>query len=118
MTNDSAIACRAHDTDRGFDDGAASSMTVNKAKRWTYVAETDYLVPKDNGTWVAGFLDDDGNSYECPLIKNATVLKKAQEVFNSSRYARVTVELHSPTEIQRQNPILVNIAPARRSTKK
>ena len=51
-----------------------------RRKKWTYEAELDYISKCASGEWVIGFLDEEGNPYECPHTTDAKLIRKLRKV--------------------------------------
>ncbi|MEM2111300.1 MAG: hypothetical protein QXX08_05410, partial [Candidatus Bathyarchaeia archaeon] len=80
-----------------------------KRVKWTYEAELDYVLPCGKGEWVIGFLDEDGNPYECPKTDDIRLVEKLKKLEESGQTSRlqVTVEINEKMdENDKQYPIL------------
>jgi hypothetical protein len=83
-----------------------------KRIRWTYEAEFDYILPRENGECVVGFLDEEGNPYECPTTTDPELVEKLgklQELGLTGRL-KVTVEVNEELDDKnRQYPTLISV---------
>jgi hypothetical protein len=48
--------------------------------KWTYKAKLDYISKCASGEWVVGFLDEEGNPYECPTTNDENLINKLKKL--------------------------------------
>jgi len=94
-----------------------------KRVKWTYEAEIDYIheCGSKKGEWVMGFLDEEGNPYECPRSSNVALVDKVKELYlkPSAKWVRVTVETNEKMDrFHKEYPTLINIEAVKRRQKK
>jgi len=83
-----------------------------KRKKWTYKAELDYVLECPSGEWVIGFLDEEGNPYECPHTTDDNLIKKLEEL--EFKKLKVTVEVNEKLDSKgKQYPELLDVAEAK-----
>jgi hypothetical protein len=91
-----------------------------KRIQWTYEAELDYIFELKKGNWIVGFLDNEGNPFECPTATNQRLVQKLQR-FETSGFTgmlKVTVELNEKLNGKdKQYPILVDVERVRDSAR-
>lgn len=85
-----------------------------KRVKWTYEAELDYIIEsmKKKGEWIIGFLNDEGNPYECPHTSDSELVNKLKELDTQglSSKLRVTVEINEKLDKWgKQYPTLVEV---------
>ena len=88
---------------------------MKKRVKWAYEAEFDYILPLSEGKWVIGFLDEEGNPYECPTTTDSKLIDRLEKLtaFDSSRRLRVTVEINEKLDRHgKQYPKLVGVSRA------
>jgi len=87
---------------------------MKKRIKWTYEAELDYILENEKGKWVIGFLDKEGNPYECPITTDSKLVEKLDKLATSARRLRVTVEINKELdEAKRQYPTLIGVEVAK-----
>lgn len=79
--------------------------------KWTYKAELDYVLEYAPGEWVVGFLDDEGNPYECPHTTNKNLIRKLRKL--DFKKLKVTVEINKLDKRGKQYPKLLDVAEAK-----
>jgi hypothetical protein len=85
--------------------------------KWTYEAELDYVLECEKGEWVIGFLDENGNPYECPKTDDLRLVEKLEKLEESGQTSKlkVTVEINEKTdEKNKQYPILIDVSVRKR----
>jgi hypothetical protein len=62
--------------------------------RWIYCAKLNYLIEAGKGKWIIGFLNDEGNPYECPTTTDQRLVEKLEKLEKSdlAKELEVTVE--------------------------
>jgi len=88
-----------------------------KRVKWTYEAELDYVLECEKGEWVIGFLDENGNPYECPKTDDLRLVEKLKKLEESGQTSKlkVTVEINEKTdEKNKQYPILIDVSVRKR----
>jgi hypothetical protein len=79
-----------------------------KRVKWTYEAELDYIMEVANGEWVIGFLNKDGNPYECPHTAEETLIRKLEKL--EGKRLKVTVEINEKLDRwDKQYPKLLDV---------
>jgi len=79
-----------------------------KRKKWSYKATLDYIKECEKGKWVIGFLDEDGNPYECPTTTNRELVEKVGKL--SEQKLKVIVEVNeAPNEYGSEFPTLIDV---------
>jgi hypothetical protein len=84
--------------------------------KWTYVAEYDYILEAGEGKWIIGFLNDEGNPYECPTTTDRKLVEKLEKlvVTDMDRKLMVTVEINNELDKwDKQYPVLIDVRAAR-----
>lgn len=85
---------------------------MRKRVKWTYVAEFDYALEKHKGEWVMGFLDDEGNPFECPTTTDQKLVEKLKKLTrtDTNRKLKVTVEIDNKLDKwNKQYPVLIDV---------
>ena len=83
---------------------------MKKRIKWIYEAELDYILELSPGEWVIGFLDEEGNPYECPITTDEALVRKLEKLACSGKKLRVTVEINEEMNgAQRQYPTLIDV---------
>jgi hypothetical protein len=75
-------------------------------------AELDYILESEKGEWIIGFLDSEGNPYECPHTTNAELIKKLDELdrHGLANRLRVNVEINEKLDrYHKQYPTLIDV---------
>ena len=86
---------------------------MKERKKWKYEAEFDYILPVENDEWVIGFLDEEGNPYECPHTADKNLIEKLKKL--EFKKLRVTVEVNEKLDrYGKQYPKLLNVAEAKK----
>jgi hypothetical protein len=83
-----------------------------KRVKWTYVAEFDYVLEIGKGKWIMGFLNDEGNPYECPTTTDRKIVEKLKKLVESetTRKLELTVEVDDKLDKwSKQYPILIDV---------
>lgn len=84
-----------------------------KRIKWTYKAELDYIMEGPSGDWIVGFLDKEGNPYECPHTSDIALvekLKRLDDTYPTPRL-KVTVEINEKLDSHgEQHPKLLDVA--------
>jgi hypothetical protein len=86
-----------------------------KFMRWTYEAELDYAFGFEKGTWVLGFLNEEGAPFECPHSSDPKLIEKLRDLERLGLDKRlwVTVKINRELdEYGKQYPILIDIRPS------
>lgn len=89
-----------------------------KITKWTYEAELDYILELENGTWVMGFLNEEGASYECPHTTDPKLIKRLWELEEQGLAKRlmVTVQINQKLDANnKQHPILIDVKPSKQN---
>jgi len=77
----------------------------------TYKAELDYTSQSASGEWVIGFLDENGNPYECPHTTDENLIRKLKKL--EFKKLKVTVEINEkPDSWGREYPKLLDVTEA------
>lgn len=90
----------------------ARRRTMSKRVRWTYAAELDYVVGDDKGKWVVGFLNDEGNPYECPTTSGRELVEGLHRIWESGTTKRIEVTVEIDEKLDKwgkQYPVLVDV---------
>ena len=92
-----------------------------KRVKWTYEAELDYVLDCEKGEWVIGFLDENGNPYECPKTNDLKLVEKLKKLEESGQTSKleVTVEINEKMdEKNKQYPILIDVSVRKRDCRR
>jgi len=93
---------------------------LNRVK-WTYEAELDYVLECEKGEWIIGFLDENGNPYECPKTDDLKLVEKLEKLEESGQTSqlKVTVEINEKIdEKNKQYPILIDVSVRKRDCRR
>jgi hypothetical protein len=83
---------------------------MKKRIKWTYEAELDYILEFAPREWVIGFLDQEGNPYECPHTRDEALIRKLEKLGNTGKKLRVTVEVDEKLDASgKQHPKLLDV---------
>lgn len=92
-----------------------------KRVKWTYEAELDYVLECEKREWVIGFLDENGNPYECPKTNDLKLVEKLKKLEESGQTSKlkVTVEINEKMdEKNKQYPILIDVSVQKRDCRR
>ena len=85
---------------------------MRKRIKWTYDATFDYVTEAGKGKWVIGFLNDEGNPYECPTTTDHNIVEKLQKLVGTdmTRKLKVTVDVDNKRDKWgKQYPVLIDV---------
>ena len=81
---------------------------MKKRIKRTYEAELDYVLESEKGKWVIGFIDEEGNPYECPTTTDSKLVEKLEKL----EFCRLKVTVEVDNELDekgRQYPLLIDV---------